>query len=180
MTLARTPLAALLLCLLSIIPPRSSSADTTPFAKGLIRFSVRTIQADNVALREHDADNYTILTTNADTNEGVISVDKKLEDIRSKLLQLPFSHYQLLSAKEEIITLKKKNKFNLPNGQKLIFRPMYLEGEKVGLWLNWRDEVGKEILNTRLHFDSVDSVVTGTNCGRDEGLVLAIKASAID
>ena len=180
MTLTRAPLATLLLCLLSIIPPHASFADTTSLSKGSIRFSVRTIQADNVTIRAQDADNYTILTTNTDNHEGVISVDKKLEDIRSKLLQLPFSHYQLLSAKEEIITLKKKNKFNLPNGQKLIFRPMYLEGEKVGLWLNWRDEVGKEILNTRLHFDSVDSVVTGTNCGRDEGLVLAIKASAID
>lgn len=180
MTLIRIPLTVFLLCLLSSTPTRSSFADTTSFAKGLIRFSVRTIQADNVTLREHDVDKYTTLSTNADTNEGIISVDKQLEDIKGKLLQLPFSHYQLLSAKEEIIALKKKNKFKLPNGQTLIFRPMYLEGEKVGLWLNWRDEVGKEILNTRLHFDSVDSVVTGTNCGRDEGLVLAIKASAID
>lgn len=107
-----------------------------------------------------------------------VQVDDSIKDLAGKLSQLPFGNFQLLSTKEEVITLRTRDSLQLPNGHSLTFRPMYLDSKKVGLWLNWRDHDGGEILNTRVHFDASDSVLTGTDCAHDKGLILAIKASA--
>jgi len=107
-------------------------------------------------------------------------LDPDLKDIEGRLINLPFSNFQLLASKQETITIKQKNSLQLPNGQKLTFRPMYMDQKKVGLWLHWRDKDGSEILNTRVHFDSNESVVTGTDCAHDQGMILAIKAALVD
>lgn len=138
-----------------------------------IKLSVRTIQASGPSEQQ--------LSDDAQgSKERQIHVDGALNDLQPKLAHLPFSHFHLLSRKEETITLRKKNSLQLPNGQSLIFRPIYMDTRKVGLWLNWRDKDGSEILNTRLHFDSQDSVLTGTDCAQNEGLILAINAVAVD
>ena len=103
-------------------------------------------------------------------------VAPELADISAKLGQLPFSSFTLLSTKNESHVIKRRETMKLPNGQSLTFRPMYMDNKRVGLWLNWREADGSEILNTRVHFDSDDTVVTGTDCAGDKGLILAIKA----
>lgn len=108
-----------------------------------------------------------------------VRVDNDIRDLTSKLSQLPFEHFQLISSKEEIVPLKNRDSLKLANGHSLTFRPMYMDETKVGLWLNWRDEEGDEILNTRVHFDATDSVLTGTDCSHDKGLILAIKAARV-
>jgi hypothetical protein len=104
------------------------------------------------------------------------SLDDALTDLKPQLALLPFSAFHLLSSKEEEISLKKKEIFRLPNGQTLTFRPMYLEKERVGMWLSWKDTDGADILNTRIHFDAADSVLTGTDYHDNEGRILAIRA----
>lgn len=106
-------------------------------------------------------------------------VATELADISAKLAQLPFSSFTMLSAKNETHLIKKRETMKLPNGQSLTLRPMYMENKRVGLWLNWREADGSEILNTRVHFDADDTVVTGTDCAGDKGLILAIKAVPI-
>jgi hypothetical protein len=54
-----------------------------------------------------------------------------------------------------------------------------MDGKKVGLWINWKDHDGAGILDTRLHFNSDDSVITGTDQRPGFGTVLAIKADPI-
>jgi hypothetical protein len=54
-----------------------------------------------------------------------------------------------------------------------------MDGKKVGLWINWKDHDGAGILDTRLHFNSDDSVITGTDQSPGFGTVLAIKADPI-
>ena len=104
------------------------------------------------------------------------SIDADLSDLRSKLENLPFSAYRLISSREEQISLMKRDVIHLPNGQSLAFRPVYMEGRRVGLWLSWRDNSGADILDTRIHFDTDESVLTGTDATNDSGLILAIKA----
>jgi len=134
----------------------------------MITLSVRTIQASEPRTAEE---------THAAT-DGSIRLEGNISDLEPKLSQLPFSTFQLLSAKDETIALKTRDSLQLPNGHSLTFRPMYMDEKKVGLWLHWRDQNGGEILNTRVHFDASDSVLTGTDCAHDKGLILAIKASA--
>ena len=150
----------------------SASADEGSTDTSTIKLSVRTIQASSPSEQPSSADG-------SGSNERQIRLDGALNDLQPKLAHLPFSSFHLLSHKEETITLRKKNSLQLPNGQSLIFRPIYMDSRKVGLWLNWRDKDGSEILNTRLHFDSQDSVLTGTDCAHNEGLILAINAVAV-
>jgi hypothetical protein len=104
------------------------------------------------------------------------SLEESLSDIKAQLVLLPFSSFHLISSKEEEISLKKKESFRLPDGQTLTFRPMYMEKERVGMWLSWKDTDGSDILNTRIHFDADDSVLTGTDYHDNEGRILAIRA----
>lgn len=107
------------------------------------------------------------------------SVESPLEDLKSKLQEIPYKNFRLVSSKEERFCLKKRQSMQLPNGQALSFRPIYMDGKKVGLWINWKDHDGAQILDTRLHFNSDDSVITGTDHVTGSGTVLAIKAEPI-
>lgn len=139
-----------------------------------VMLSVRAIQASGPTERDKE------ISERSDGKEpNSTQLDPALKDIEGRLINLPFSRFQLLASKNETITIKQKNSLQLPNGQKLTFRPMYMDHKKVGLWLNWRDKDGSEILNTRVHFDSNESVVTGTDCAHDQGLILAIKAEQV-
>jgi hypothetical protein len=112
-----------------------------------------------------------------DTSEPTaIVVEDSLTDIKPKLSLLPFSSFRLIAKKEEEISLKKKESLQLPNGQTLSFRPMYMENERVCMWLSWKDSDGSDILNTRIHFDADESVLTGTDYHDNEGRILAIRA----
>lgn len=128
-----------------------------------IRVVVRTIQASGARPSS---------TPNAEAQ----TVEPSLVDLRPKLSLLPFSAFHLISSKEEEISLKKKESVRLPNGQTLTFRPMYMEKERVGMWLSWKDTDGSDILNTRIHFDADESVLTGTDYQENEGRLLAIRA----
>jgi len=105
-----------------------------------------------------------------------LSLEESLADLKPQLALLPFSTFHLIASKEGEISLKKKESFRLPNGQTLTFRPMYMEKERVGMWLSWKDTDGSDILNTRIHFDADDSVLTGTDYHDNEGRILAIRA----
>ena len=134
-----------------------------------VSVSVRTIQASEPIEGE----------PSGDSPVQAPKIPAELSDVSAKLLQLPFHSFQLLSSKNETYEIKKRERMQLPNGQTLTFRPMYMDNKRVGLWLNWRDGDGTEILNTRVHFDADDSVVTGTDCAGNKGLILAIKAVAV-
>lgn len=106
-----------------------------------------------------------------------ISVENSLSDLRPKLALLPFASFRLISQKEEEISVKRKESIQLPNGQSLAFRPMYMDKERVGMWLSWKDNDGSDILNTRIHFGADESVLTGTDYRDNEGRILAIRAT---
>lgn len=151
-----------------LVDPSEVRADSAGPDGSTITLSVRTIQATEPT----DEDKPQPSTARS------IRLDSEIRDLEPKLAQLPFGKFQLIAAKQEAITLKARDSLQLPNGQSLVFRPLYVDEKKVGLWLNWREQDGSEILNTRVHFDAADSVLTGTDCSHDKGLILAIKASA--
>lgn len=131
-----------------------------------VKIFVRTIEATDPIKTE----------SSNETDESVVRIDQGLKDLQPKLMQLPFSSFKLLASKEEQVSLRKRETLHLPNGQSLALRPMYMDHKRVGVWLNWKDTGGADILNTRIHFDADDSVLTGTDCSHDSGLILAIKA----
>lgn len=164
-----TPLALLtaLLCATQLLGFSISARAEDSCEGSKVKLIVRTIHASGV--RAPNA-----RETQGDSN---ITVEAPLADIRPKLEMLPFQSFRLISQKEEEIFVKKKESIQLPNGQTLAFRPMYMDKERIGMWLSWKDTDGSDILNTRIHFDADESVLTGTDYQENEGRILAIRAT---
>ncbi len=159
-----------LLCSCSLgslqVSAESKDADKcSSAASGVVTVVVRAIQASSPAIDS--------------ATPSHLIIEDALADLQPKLAQLPFRAFKLISEKQEKLEVKRQETVALPNGQTLELRPMFATDQRVGLWLNWLDSDGSEILNTRLHFDSEDSLVTGTDSEQNEGLLLAIKAVAV-
>lgn len=127
---------------------------------------VRTIQATNPVAEDQPS-----------APDAPTEIAESLSDLQPKLTQLPFRSFRLIASKEENLVLTRKGTLDLPNGQSVALRPIYADSHRMGMWLNWLDSDGSEILNTRVHFDSEDTIVTGTDSASNEGLLLAITAS---
>lgn len=138
----------------------------------LVRVQVRTIQASREVAKvqkEHVSLE----------SEAATALDPVFADIEKKLTELPFNSFKLLAAKEQELCLKQRQRLSLPNGQSLVFRPIYMDNERVGIWIKWLDQENREILNTRVHFDPNYAVLTGTDLSPQTALILAIKAEQI-
>lgn len=101
-------------------------------------------------------------------------LDPAILDLKEKLEALPFEQFVLLSSEERSMPLKKKDIIQFKCGQVLHLRPLSIDGNKVSLWLNWEDSSGQTILDTRMHFDSSQSLLAGTDSTDDTGLLLAV------
>lgn len=111
---------------------------------------------------------------NAETSRSAPNVDNRLDDIKRKLCKLQFHNFKMISSQETEVPIKRKQTLSLLNGQTLTLRPLYVEGDRVGLWLKWQDNSGMQILDTRMHLDSGESMLTGIDGSSDSGLILAI------
>ena len=102
-------------------------------------------------------------------------IDPRLSDISEKLRKLHFKSYRLLASQTQVVPLMKKGKLALVNGDNLILRPLLVSSERVSMWLKWKDAEGMEILDTRMHFDPGESMLTGTDNNEESGVILAIE-----
>lgn len=116
-----------------------------------------------------------------DSGEGEssteIEIDSRLDDIRGKLGQINYLKYRLLAEDQLSVRIKRKHSMVLKDHTLLTVRPLYVEDEKVGMWLKWTDESGEQVLlDTRMHFVAGDSMIAGTDSAGDCGIILSIKA----
>lgn len=103
-------------------------------------------------------------------------IDPRLSDIREKLMKLPFLHFRMIGQQQSVVSLKRKYIIDLPGGHVLALRPLYVEGPRVGMWMRWRERDGADVLDTRVHFNCGESMITGTDNAYG-GAVLAITVS---
>ncbi len=108
-----------------------------------------------------------------------IRIDSRLSDLADKLRRLPFRGFVYMSGDERTVPVRRKSVVALVNGQSLALRPLYIDKEKVGLWVRWTDKSGAEILDTRMHLDIGQSMIAGTDLLNDPsgGLVLAVEVT---
>jgi hypothetical protein len=111
--------------------------------------------------------------------------DPALEDISSKLEALQYRDYKMAASQEVIVPLMKKRAVYLHDGNVLLVRPLYADSETIGLWLRWVDGVGTRLLDTRMHFNERETMLTGTELsatdadGGGSATVLAIDVNAV-
>jgi hypothetical protein len=134
--------------------------------RGDVRVRVRIIQASNV-----------LATASEQLGDQPLQVDSRIGDLTPKLGKLNYANFRLVGFQEKIVPLKKRENIALGGGHLLTLRPLYLEDQRVGMWLRWLDSNGSEILDTRMHFDSNECMLTGTEAKAQTGIILAINAS---
>ena len=110
----------------------------------------------------------------AENTEHGYSIDRRLEDVRSKLLQLPYRSFKLLSTLDVPVSLLKKTTIRLDDGQLLNVRLLYSNGKRVGMWVRWSDKDGLELLDSRMHFSCREPMLTGANSTKDSAMILAL------
>lgn len=104
-------------------------------------------------------------------------VDARIRDLTSKLEPLHYRTFRLQYEERIVLSLLKREKVSLKDGHELILRPVYLDGDRVGLWFRWTDRQGNKILDTRVHLTCGESIVAGTDAESGKrGIILALSA----
>lgn len=147
----------------AIVPPYSHAEPVEP--TGVFELEIRTIEASE--LLQGDA-------------PGVDrSIDARIEDLRSQLERLHYRNFRLMAAQRERVLPRRKTIFPLAHGHQLAVKPLYIDGNRVGVWMRWVDGSGAEVLDTRMHLTCGESLITGTDRDADQGVVVAIKPSNV-
>lgn len=107
-----------------------------------------------------------------------LEIDRRISDLQSKLQNLHYSRFRMVSSYQDVVPLMKKRVMQLDQGQSLAVRPLYIRSDRIGLWLRWVDRNGEQLLDTRMHFEPDESIVSGFDVdGGEAGTVLAVNVS---
>lgn len=106
------------------------------------------------------------------------TLDDRLQDLEPQLKELDFQHFAQLDSHEIELPLRGRQTLPLMDGDQLTIRPVAYDGEKVCVWIKWRDRAGTEILDSRMRFTVGQDMILGADKGEASGMVLAIKATA--
>lgn len=128
---------------------------------------VRTVQAQQT------------IPTSQISRRHVASVSDDLRDISKKLARLPFQSFKLLSSQSLQIPFNKQAEMQLVDGHKLTFKPLQERDQRVCLWMEWNHGGKMEVLNTRLHFNYGESMLTGMESADDTGIILAVDVQPV-
>lgn len=108
------------------------------------------------------------------TRHRTAAIPAELRDLEPKLMRLPFQSFTLLSSASQQLPFNKRGEMQLADGHQLSFKPLQERDKRVCLWLEWRDGGKMEVLNTRLHFNYGESMLTGMEASADTGIILAV------
>lgn len=114
--------------------------------------------------------------------QGMVSeVDKnpegsgnQLSDIKSNLDELGFKSYKMFDTKIVQIHFETPTSVIMSNGDTLTFKHFRSDAGRICMWFKWIGSDGMQILDTKLHFDAQESVITGTEDSSNSGVIFAI------
>lgn len=115
-----------------------------------------------------------IKAKNSTEMKGSSAESSELSDLKEKLKRLKYEQLVLMSSQQKTVGLNEKESVSIGEGHTLYFRPVYKSDKRACLWLKWVDSSGMNVLDTRLHFDNGETVLTGTSNDDGSGIVLAI------
>lgn len=97
-----------------------------------------------------------------DNSADELDIDPRLKDLAQELRKFNFAQFQLISAQRKSVEIMHRDSVQFSNGHRVVFRPTYLDDNRVGMWLKWKDDLGAPLLDTRLHFPCGKKVLAGT------------------
>ena len=148
-----------------------------PFLLFLSPLVLRAEEKVKLKVRLLQASDKTMLGFSSFTDDRVL--EPQLEDLRTQLETLPYDSFKTVSSEKIVLPIKKANNLALSNGHSVMLKPLSVHGQEISLWLNWKDENGDCLLDTRMHFDSSQAMIAGTDHSPDSGLLLAINVRPV-
>ena len=107
-------------------------------------------------------------------NRAPAVIDDRIKDLSVKLRRLHFREFKLISSQDKVVPMAKKQVVTISDGETLALRPLYVEKNRVGMWLRWQGGDGKQILDTRMHFNCGEAMLAGTDKSYGASTILAI------
>ena len=152
----------------------------------LLIVSLAILSVPSVFADGNDADKVsvhvrTVMATEpkmASTGQSPI-IDSRLQDLALKFQKLQFRTFKLVSSQTRVVGLERKEVMSIGSGNTLMLRPISMDKNRVGMWIKWTDSAGVEVLDTRMHFECGDSMITGADHTGDSGIILAIDVEPV-
>lgn len=104
-----------------------------------------------------------------------VKMNRSLAPFKDHLLQYPFHNYRIKYMSQISVPVMEKEKFLLSDNESLDLRVLYCEQKRASLWINWKDEAGRELLDTRVHFNKNEPLIAGIEEGEFKGKLLLLK-----
>ncbi len=118
---------------------------------------------------------YTIQASGTRQSTANVAMSSALTNYKEKLLEFPFDRFQLVHSSNIQIPIMKREQIVLDSGEKMELKASYCESGRAGLWLQWLDQDGAELINTRLHFDQHEPVIVGAEKDEFSGRLLMVR-----
>jgi hypothetical protein len=131
-----------------------------------------SISADSVEL---SVDTISCDQPRTDLEKERALIPEELVHLKDKLEDVHFKNFNLDSTQSIKLLASNKQKLTLANGDGLELEMLYLEDQRIGLWINWKDTSGMELLDTRMHFDISETMLAGAECEENKGKLLAVR-----
>jgi hypothetical protein len=106
-------------------------------------------------------------TGKVSANEGAF-IDPTARDLEHSLRSLPFNRYLTIDNQSIELSARQRELVKIAEADTLGIRLQYLNEDKIGLWLNWHDAQGVELLNTRMHITKDMPVVVGADSVQEQ------------
>jgi hypothetical protein len=174
-------IVALALCV-SLLPSAVRADSDGPLSGLTSFFNSRPVNQINSTIIAQDTSegirvNLRVISGIGSDEEGAsmpAQIDDRIKDLTIKLRQLHFREFKLVSEQDKIVPMAKKQAVTIGNGETLTVRPVYVDKHRVGMWLRWQDRDGKQILDTRMHFNCGEPMLAGTDRSSGASTILAI------
>jgi hypothetical protein len=111
-----------------------------------------------------------IEATGKHSSSNEVVVDNESRDLETALRALPFANYQIIDNQAIEMAARQRQVIEIANADTLGVRLQYLTPNKIGIWLNWHDSTGVELLNTRMHITKDMPVVVGADAPEGQAL----------
>lgn len=128
----------------------------------VIRATGRVPEIESVALEQGNSRTSGAARGAGSPKRVKLDIDPRLRDISKQLRKFHFTKFELLSAQRKTVDVMRRDVIQLVDGHRLLLRPTYLEDNRVGMWLKWKDGSGQPLLDTRVHFPCGKTVMAGT------------------
>lgn len=110
------------------------------------------------------------------SNSFTAELPEELEQYSEQLEELPYTGFKIVMSKKIQLELDENVGISLDNKEEVGLKLSYVKKNKYCFWLNWQDQEGDDILDTKIHLDNGEAFITGSDEGEGARLLVISKS----